>query len=183
MTCGFSRRQRRLAVERVRQEPVQGLLDPDVAQGLLRGTGRPARRPRRSATRSARRRTSAATTSRNRPAPTSPLAGSPPTAASRTPATARHTRRSRAATAGRAGSPRLGHDPEADHRERRDPADDVTRTRAITASPAANLPLTTSSRWIGCERSRGRVPWPRSPLIAVEREGEAQQRPDDARNP
>ncbi len=37
---------------------------------------------------------------------------------------------------------------------------------AIMASPAANLPLITSSRWIGCESSRGIVPWARSPLIA-----------------
>ena len=36
----------------------------------------------------------------------------------------------------------------------------------MTARPAANLPLITSSRWIGWERSRGRVPRARSPLTA-----------------
>ena len=38
--------------------------------------------------------------------------------------------------------------------------------RPMSASPAANLPLITSSRWIGCERRRGRVPCARSPLMA-----------------
>ena len=36
----------------------------------------------------------------------------------------------------------------------------------MTARPAANLPLITSSRWIGWERSRGSVPSWRSLLIA-----------------
>ena len=36
----------------------------------------------------------------------------------------------------------------------------------MTASPARNLPLMTSSRWIGCDTSRGRVPSARSELIA-----------------
>ncbi len=36
---------------------------------------------------------------------------------------------------------------------------------AMTAIPAANLPLMTSSRWIGCDSSRDSVPWLRSLLI------------------
>ena len=37
---------------------------------------------------------------------------------------------------------------------------------AMIAMPAANLPLMTSSRWMGCERSRDSVPWARSELTA-----------------
>ena len=36
---------------------------------------------------------------------------------------------------------------------------------AITAIPAANLPLMTSSRWIGWASSRDSVPWLRSLLM------------------
>ena len=36
----------------------------------------------------------------------------------------------------------------------------------MTARPATNLPLTTSSRWIGWASSRGSVPSERSPLTA-----------------
>ena len=43
---------------------------------------------------------------------------------------------------------------------------DENVTWNLTAIPAANLPLMTSSRWIGCERSLGRVPCARSPLTA-----------------
>ena len=59
----------------------------------------------------------------------------------------------------------------------------VTSTSPMTASPATNLPFTTSSRWIGCDRSRGRVPSARSPLIAVEREGQPEQRRDVGQEP
>ena len=41
-----------------------------------------------------------------------------------------------------------------------------TSTSPMTASPAANLPFTTSSRWIGWESRRGSVPSARSPLMA-----------------
>ena len=40
----------------------------------------------------------------------------------------------------------------------------------MTARPAANLPLITSSRWIGWDRRRGSVPWARSPFTASKRE-------------
>src|SRR5256885_1505852 len=43
----------------------------------------------------------------------------------------------------------------------------TTITIPITARPAANLPLMTSSRWIGWDSSPGSVPWGRSPLAAA----------------
>ena len=46
----------------------------------------------------------------------------------------------------------------------------------MTASPAANLPLITSSRWIGCDRSRGSVPSARSPLTASNANAMPEQR-------
>ena len=36
----------------------------------------------------------------------------------------------------------------------------------MAPSPATNLPLMISSRWIGCDTSRGSVRWARSPLMA-----------------
>ena len=42
----------------------------------------------------------------------------------------------------------------------------ATITSPMTDRPAANLPLITSSRWIGWESSRGSVPWARSPFTA-----------------
>ena len=36
----------------------------------------------------------------------------------------------------------------------------------MTARPATNLPLMTSSRWMGWDSSRGSVPSERSPLMA-----------------
>ena len=40
------------------------------------------------------------------------------------------------------------------------------RIMAMTARPATNLPLMTSSRWMGCDTSRGSVPSDRSLLMA-----------------
>ena len=49
----------------------------------------------------------------------------------------------------------------------------------MTDSPAANFPLITSSRKIGCDRSRGRVPVGALAVDRVEREDDPEQRPDD----
>ena len=49
----------------------------------------------------------------------------------------------------------------------------------MAPSPATNLPLITSSRWIGWATRRGRVRCERSPLTRVETEGDAEQRSED----
>ena len=49
----------------------------------------------------------------------------------------------------------------------------------MTARPAANLPLITSSRWIGCESSRGSVPSCALAVDRIEREGQPEQRRDE----
>ena len=61
---------------------------------------------------------------------------------------------------------RSRHDAEADDPEGGDHADDRDEHEPDDREPGANLPLTTSSRWIGWDRSRGSVPSARSPLIA-----------------
>ena len=55
-----------------------------------------------------------------------------------------------------------------------------TSTSEMIARPAANLPLITSSRWIGWERSRGSVPSVPLAVDRVERERDAEERRDDA---
>ena len=74
------------------------------------------------------------------------------------------------------------HDPQPDAaRSRRSAATTETRTSPMTASPAANLPLMTSSRWIGWDSSRGSVPSDRSPLMASNAKARPEQRRDDRR--
>ena len=77
-----------------------------------------------------------------------------------------------------------GHDPEADHAERRrSAATTATSTRPMTARPAANLPLMTSSRWIGWDSSRGSVPSARSLLIASKANASPSSGADDRDEP
>ena len=103
---------------------------------------------------------------RTRPAPTSRPDGTPPTAAARKPATSR---RRGSSPGSRSASRRISYGAGTIPSRRIPKAatipHTVMRTTLITARPAANLPLITSSRWIGWDSSRGSVPCERSPLI------------------
>ena len=54
----------------------------------------------------------------------------------------------------------------------------ATSTSPMTARPAANLPLITSSRWIGWDRRRGSVPSGPLAVHRVERERQPEERRD-----
>ncbi len=57
------------------------------------------------------------------------------------------------------------------------------RIIVMTARPATNLPLMTSSRWMGCETSRGRVPSDRSELMASKPKAMPRTGPSSATSP